>query len=83
MLSQSKIVRGTTDARRVEEIGRKLASVVERMQKFHKTSGSIPFEWEFSLVNDPQVNAWCMPGGKVCFTPELCHFANQTMPWLP
>src|ERR1043165_7887912 len=23
------------------------------------------YQWEFNLVNDPQVNAWCMPGGKV------------------
>ena len=23
------------------------------------------FEWEVNLVNDPTVNAWCMPGGKV------------------
>jgi predicted Zn-dependent protease len=23
------------------------------------------YEWEFNLVNDNQVNAWCMPGGKV------------------
>ena len=23
------------------------------------------FDWEFNVVNDPTVNAWCMPGGKV------------------
>ena len=23
------------------------------------------FEWEFNVVNDETVNAWCMPGGKV------------------
>ena len=23
------------------------------------------FQWEFNTVNDPTVNAWCMPGGKV------------------
>jgi predicted Zn-dependent protease len=23
------------------------------------------YQWEFNLVEDPQVNAWCMPGGKV------------------
>jgi len=23
------------------------------------------FAWEFNLVNDPQVNAFCMPGGKI------------------
>ena len=25
------------------------------------------YKWEFNLVNDPAVNAWCMPGGKVVF----------------
>ena len=25
------------------------------------------YNWEFNLVDDPQVNAWCMPGGKVVF----------------
>ncbi|MBO6517165.1 MAG: M48 family metallopeptidase [Bacteroidia bacterium] len=25
------------------------------------------YQWEFNLVNDPTVNAWCMPGGKVVF----------------
>jgi predicted Zn-dependent protease len=23
------------------------------------------YKWEFNLVEDPNVNAWCMPGGKV------------------
>lgn len=23
------------------------------------------YKWEFNLVEDPSVNAWCMPGGKV------------------
>jgi predicted Zn-dependent protease len=25
------------------------------------------YKWEFNLVDDKQVNAWCMPGGKVVF----------------
>jgi len=25
------------------------------------------FQWEFNLIDDPTVNAWCMPGGKVAF----------------
>lgn len=25
------------------------------------------FAWEFKTVEDPTINAWCMPGGKVCF----------------
>ncbi|GAA4453959.1 hypothetical protein GCM10023189_19810 [Nibrella saemangeumensis] len=25
------------------------------------------FQWEFTLIKSPQVNAWAMPGGKVAF----------------
>jgi predicted Zn-dependent protease len=25
------------------------------------------YQWEFRTVNSPEINAWCMPGGKVCF----------------
>ena len=25
------------------------------------------YDWEFNLIENPQVNAWCMPGGKVAF----------------
>ena len=25
------------------------------------------YNWEFNLIEDKQVNAWCMPGGKVAF----------------
>ena len=23
------------------------------------------YQWEYNLVNDKAVNAWCMPGGKI------------------
>ena len=29
-----------------------------------KASGET-FQWEWVLIEDPQVNAWCMPGGKI------------------
>lgn len=25
------------------------------------------YQWEYKLVDDPTVNAWCMPGGKIVF----------------
>ena len=26
------------------------------------------FQWEFYLIESEQVNAWCIPGGKVAFS---------------
>ena len=37
------------------------------------------FEWEFNLVKDDAVNAWCMPGGKVVvYTGILPITKNET-----
>lgn len=41
------------------------ASVISYMNK-HKMGKRIQgYQWEFNLVDDKTVNAWCMPGGKV------------------
>jgi predicted Zn-dependent protease len=54
------------DAIMVKEMGARMATSVE---KYLKDNGQLKliegFNWEFNLVNDPTVNAWCMPGGKV------------------
>jgi len=55
-------------AQRIERIGNKIALQVEEYLKEEKQSKRIKgFEWEFKVVDDPTVNAWCMPGGKVVF----------------
>lgn len=30
-----------------------------------KASGEKDFQWEWMLIDSPEVNAWCMPGGKM------------------
>ena len=37
------------------------------------------FEWEFNLIEDETINAWCMPGGKgQLFIPESCRCARES-----
>jgi predicted Zn-dependent protease len=39
---------------------------VERYFHEHNLSGRLKgYKWEFNLVEDKEINAWCMPGGKV------------------
>ncbi len=50
----------------VHRIGNNIKGAVEKFLTDNGQSSRIEgFQWEFNVVNDPTVNAWCMPGGKV------------------
>ena len=54
-LAKSKIVSNTKDAKRVKQIGEKIANI----------TNITDYKWEFNLVENEQMNAFCLPGGKV------------------
>ncbi len=57
---------GSADVQRVRTIGNRLAQAATTYLNENNASDRIAgFEWQFNVVNDPTVNAWCMPGGKV------------------
>ncbi len=65
-LKEHKVITGTPQAKMVERVGRRIQKAVERYFAEHGMSNRLSgYKWEFHLVQDPQVNAWCMPGGKV------------------
>lgn len=50
----------------VQRIGNKLAAAATTFLNDHHAGERVAgFNWEFNVVDDPTVNAWCMPGGKV------------------
>jgi len=50
----------------VKRVGQKLADAVENYLTVNGMSNELQYySWEFNLVQDQQVNAWCMPGGKI------------------
>lgn len=56
------------EAQLVQQVGTRIAGAVTDYMRDHGMSHRIAnFAWEFNLVNDPTVNAWCMPGGRVVF----------------
>jgi predicted Zn-dependent protease len=67
-LSQAKVVNpsGSRDAEMVTRVGTRVAKAITDYYT-NQGKGDIltGYQWEFNLVNDKQVNAWCMPGGKV------------------
>jgi predicted Zn-dependent protease len=59
-------VLNNADAARVKRIGQKIATAVTRYMNANGYAAQIQgFNWEFNLIDSKEVNAWCMPGGKV------------------
>lgn len=50
----------------VRQVGQRIQKAVEKFYADKGLSSQLQgYQWEFNVVNSPQVNAWCMPGGKV------------------
>ncbi len=67
-LSTNKVVTPSADrdAEMVRRIGQRVAKAVSQYYSQNKLGNVLEgYNWEFNLVNDKAVNAWCMPGGKV------------------
>ncbi|WP_299677881.1 M48 family metallopeptidase [uncultured Tenacibaculum sp.] len=66
--NKSKIINNTKQARELKTIGKNIAGAVDRFMRANEmTSEANSYRWEFNLINDETINAWCMPGGKVVF----------------
>lgn len=65
-LAEHEPVRGTEEAAMVRNVGRDIADAVEAYMRQNGMEDQLQlYDWEFQLVEDEAVNAWCMPGGKV------------------
>lgn len=67
-LKANKISQDAQQTAKVKNVGKKIQSAVERYFKENNMSEHLKgYNWEFNLVESQDVNAWCMPGGKVVF----------------
>ena len=73
---KTKVISSGTDAQRVKRIGNNLAVAIERYLKDNGYGDQYNFQWEFNLIQSNEVNAWCMPGGKVAVYSGLLPVAN-------
>ena len=65
-LSKSKVISGTTAAKSVQNVGLRIKNAANNYYRSIGREGDLTnYQWEFNLIDDKQVNAWCMPGGKV------------------
>ncbi|OGW37941.1 MAG: peptidase M48 [Nitrospirae bacterium GWD2_57_9] len=65
-LSKHKVIDSTPEAQMVKRVGVRIQQSVERYFAENNQSDRLKgYAWEFHLIEDKQVNAWAMPGGKV------------------
>lgn len=67
-MKSSKVLTTTSQGQEVVKVGERISAAVEgylRSEGYIELADS--FDWEFNLLESEQVNAWCMPGGKVAF----------------
>jgi predicted Zn-dependent protease len=65
-MKTAKLSSDANSAALVRKVGRNIQKAVEQYLAQNNMSSQLNgYNWEFNLVEDPQVNAWCMPGGKV------------------
>ena len=67
-LSQNKVIStsASKDAEMVRRVGQRLVAAINN---YYSTKGLTKelegYQWEYNLVDSKEVNAWCMPGGKI------------------
>lgn len=67
-LKANKLSTNQEQTATVKRVGAKMAMAVEKYLKDNGYADRIAdFKWEFNLVQNDELNAWCMPGGKVVF----------------
>jgi len=65
-LKQNKISTDQAATDQVKRVGGRIANAVETYLTQHNMADEVKkYSWEFNLVESKDVNAWCMPGGKV------------------
>ncbi|WP_417619950.1 M48 family metallopeptidase [Oceanihabitans sediminis] len=80
VLSESNVETGTARAEMITRVGQRIAVAAERWLNANGHQGYLAdYEWEYKLIDEPTVNAWCMPGGKIVFYTGILPVAqNET-----
>jgi predicted Zn-dependent protease len=68
VLDSANISTNKQQADMVKRVGVRIQKAVEEFMAQNNASSQLDgYEWEYTLIDENVVNAWCMPGGKVAF----------------
>jgi predicted Zn-dependent protease len=65
-IKTNKLSTNRKDVDLVRGVGTRIQKAVEQYMAQNNLADALKgYQWEFNVVESPEVNAWCMPGGKV------------------
>lgn len=65
-LTENKVVSSSGSAQQVQTVGNKIRIAAEKyLNSIGQKEYLNGYAWEYKLVENKEVNAWCMPGGKI------------------
>ena len=78
-LSENKISTDVNMSNEIQSVGIRISKAVDQfMRANNMVNEANSYRWEFNLIDDPTVNAWCMPGGKVVFYTGILPICDNT-----
>ncbi|MDX1318115.1 MAG: M48 family metallopeptidase, partial [Xanthomarina gelatinilytica] len=62
----------------IKRVGQRISVAAERWLNANGYQGYLKdYKWEYNLIDDKTVNAWCMPGGKIVFYTGILPIAQS------
>jgi predicted Zn-dependent protease len=66
ILAKEKLSTNRAEIREVQEVGERISLAAEKyLALFGRSRDIAGYRWEFNLIDSPEANAFCLPGGKV------------------
>lgn len=67
-LEKNETSKDVAKTKEIKDVGKRISVAVDKFMRANNMSKEADdYKWEFNLIEDKTVNAWCLPGGKVVF----------------
>ncbi|HSI91266.1 MAG TPA: M48 family metallopeptidase [Adhaeribacter sp.] len=78
--SENRLSSDAANTAMVKRVGQRIQQAVETYMRQNNMANDLDgFQWEFNLVDNPEPNAWAMPGGKtMVYSGILQYTQNET-----